>query len=472
MKKAFSRKNAWEALPPGLKRVVGSALSLVPPRLLLGGTFRRTAAFLDEAQWWDVERIRAFQLEKLRRLCLLAHEKSSFYRARFGSAGFDPRGLASVDHLGGVPTIGRADVQAHLEEMLVVDPRSPRVDFTSTGGTSGIPLRFYIGSDRSQVEYAYLVAGWRRAGYRLGDRMAVFRGRVVAPRADGLHHEHDPLLRHHYYSAFHMTDENVGRYLAHVDGLGGCVLHVYPSSATALARYLKRSGRPAPAGVRAILAESEIVYPEQRALVEETFRCRLFSGYGQTEKVVAAAECESSTLDHVWPTYGFFELLDDAGRPVTTKGQRGEIVGTSFVNAVMPFIRYRTGDHATYVSDRCEACGRVGPVLSEIRGHRTQEMLVLSDGAHVSWTALNVHDDTFDNVRQFQFRQDVPGRAVLRVVATAAFGAADEQRIRASLDRKFDRRMSFDIVRVDEIPLSRSGKAIYVDQGIAGVGGP
>jgi phenylacetate-CoA ligase len=34
----------------------------------------------------------------------------------------------------------------------------------------------------------------------------------------------------------------------------------------------------------------------------------------------------------------------------------------------------------------------------------------------VSWTTLNMHDDAFLHVRQFQFYHDVPGRAVLRMV--------------------------------------------------------
>ena len=31
------------------------------------------------------------------------------------------------------------------------------VDYITTGGTSGIPLRFFIGSDRSSIEYPYLL---------------------------------------------------------------------------------------------------------------------------------------------------------------------------------------------------------------------------------------------------------------------------------------------------------------------------
>jgi phenylacetate-CoA ligase len=123
----------------------------------------------------------------------------------------------------------------------------------------------------------------------------------------------------------------------------------------------------------------------------------------------------TTTAAFICPTYGYFELLDEQGCPVTTPGQRGEIVGTGFINTAMPFIHYRTGDWATYIGDHCEACGREHMVIQDIRGHRTQEVLVASDGSEISWTALNMHDDTFLHVRQFQFYQEIAGKAVLRV---------------------------------------------------------
>jgi phenylacetate-CoA ligase len=296
--------------------------------------------------------------------------------------------------------------------------------------------------------------------------LAVFRGRPVAADRCGLRHHYDPILRHHYYSAFHLTDDTIPRYLEHIRGIGPCYLHVYPSSAAALARFLRRSNPDPPPNVLGLLAESENVYEDQRALVEQAFRRRLFASYGLTEKVAAAAECEHATDYHVWPTYSFVELLDPDGRPVTTPGDRGEIVGTGFLNTVTPFIRYRTGDHATYVGDSCPACGRSHLLLADIRGHRTQEMLVARDGSLISWTALNPHDDTFHHVRQFQFVQDTRGQARLRLVPGATFTPAHGRRIQDRLDRKLAGRLTIHLEPVDAIRPGPNGKASFVDQRI------
>jgi len=466
MKRAISRKNMLHAAPAFLRSTVGRLLEPIPVPWLLGGRFREQGHIVQRAQRWPAEQSRAYQLARLGEILALAYEKTMFYRRVFDDVGFRPTKLRCIEEIRSLPTIDRRVIADNLADMCTKSVSSRDVDQLSTGGSSGSPLHFYANASRSMVEYAYLTTSWERAGYHLGMPMAVLRGRVVRADRDGLYHEYDPLLRHHHYSSFHMSDENMGRYVEHISAIGPCFLHVYPSTVAALARFLHRAGMRAPANIHGVIAESESVYPEQRKKVEETFGCRYFSCYGHSEKLVLAAECEHSTDYHVWPTYGYFELLDERGEPVTTPGQRGEIVGTGVINTVMPFIRYRTGDWATYVGDRCEACGREHVIIRDIQGHRIQEVLIAADGSEIPWTALNMHDDTFVRVRQFQFMQQTPGRAVLRIVPGDGFGDQDARRICQNLGRKLDGQLTFGIELVDTIPLSARGKAIYVDQRI------
>jgi phenylacetate-CoA ligase len=263
-----------------------------------------------------------------------------------------------------------------------------------------------------------------------------------------------------------MTEENMRRYLRHMAGIGPCFLHAYPSSATALARFIQAERLARPSNLRGVLLESEILYPQQKRLLEEVLGVRVFSSYGHSEKLVLAAHCEHSSDYHVWPTYGYLELLDGQGDPVTTPGQRGEIVGTGFINTVMPFIRYRTGDFATYVGDRCDACGREHLILRDIQGHNIQEVLVTVNGSEISWTSMNMHDETFLHVRRFQFYQERPGRAVLKIVPAEGFGEKDTRRILTNLDTKLEGQVRLRIQLVGSIRSTERGKAIYVDQQI------
>ena len=461
-----SRHRMWQAIPPRVKSSMAPLIGHVPNAWVLGRRFQRVDRFVADAQWWPMERTREYQLRHLRRITQLAYDRSSYYRESFDAAGFDPRDLTSLELMAELPTIDQNTVRQSLDAMCVLSHRWMGVDAVSTGGTGGKPLKFYIGSERSANEYAYLIAGWKRAGYDLGLPLAMFRGEVVSEDRNGLRHEYDPLLKRHAYSAFHLTDDNMHLYLNHIATIGPCFLYGYPSTIAMLASFMNRAGVAMPKNINGVLAGSENVYEDQRRFIRRMFPVPFFSWYGHSEKLVMAAECEHSNDYHVWPTYGYFELLDDEGRPVTSPGQRGEIVGTGFINNVVPFIRYRTGDFATLVGDRCDSCGREHPIIREVRGHRTQELLVASDGTLISWTALNMHDATFDNVRQFQFRQTAPGSATLLVVPGKGFEQSDVHEIQRNLGAKMAGRIDFDVETRDSIPLSPGGKSVYVDQRI------
>lgn len=466
MKRAWSRKNLWERLPAGLRRPIGSGLSCLPPGWLLGRRFREQVRFLKASERWPAERWRAWQLEQLRSICRLAWERTAYYRRTFQDCGFHPDDLRRPEDIARLPLIDKDTLRPHVDEMLAVDRDDARVDYVSTSGTGGRPFDFYIGAERSGIEYGYLTTSWQRFGYRLGMPLAVLRGRVVAVDDHGERYEFDPILRHHYFSTFHLTDENMRGYVHRMEQLGEWFLHAYPSSADTLARFLKRNDLPAPRGCRGIILESENLYPDQRERIEEAFGARAFSCYGHSEKLVLAVECEESHDYHVWPTYGYFELLDESGHPVREPGQRGEIVGTGFINRVMPFIRYRTGDYAEYGGERCSACGREHIVLRRIEGRWPAGDLVANDGSLVSLTALNLHDDALRHVRQFQFRQDEPGRAVLCISPADGFGRRDQERIQESLDRRLAGRVQIRVELVDTIPLTSRGKLKLVDQRI------
>jgi phenylacetate-CoA ligase len=464
MKVALSRRNIWEKTPRWIKRSLGRGLGVLPTAWLLGHSFRDNCRFIRDAEWWPADRAREYQLSRLRAMLTLAYERTAFYRRSFGAAGFHPEDLKSLDDMARVPTIDKHVVAESLADMCARSFDASDIDYVATGGTSGTPLQFYIDANRSSVEYAYLTVIWERVGYRLGMPMAVLRGKTVSRDRAGLYHEYDPILRHHYYSNFHANDANLAKYLEHIRRIGPCMFHAYPSSAHAMARHIIASGGAAPHNIKGVLLESENVYADQIEEIEAAFGTRTFASYGHSEKLVLAAQCEHSHNYHVWPTYGYFELLDVEGKPVTEPGREGEIVGTGFINTVVPFIRYRTGDWATYVGDRCTLCGREHTVIRDIQGRWPQGGLLAADGSVVSMTALNVHDDTFRQVREYQFHQSVPGRATLCVVPMHPLDDAEKQRIIGNMNRRLQGQVLLELEVRDELVKTSRGKQPRVIQ--------
>ena len=451
-------------MPNYLKILAGGLLSCIPLPYLIGKNFRDTEYLILSADNWSKLEIENYQLKKLKEQINTAYTKCAAYKKLYDDAGIDVSSLKRLEDFRVLPFIDKTFINNNIDELLLIDKNNADVDYITTGGTSGIPLTFYINAGRSQIEYAYLVDGWRKSGFKLGDVKAVFRGKVTGVK-NGENRSYDPIFNEHYYSSFHTSDNDMEKYIDHLKSLKQCFLHVYPSSVYQLARYVKKNNISI-TNVKAILAESENVYPEQRKFVESVFNCRYVSSYGHTEKLVAAGECEHSSNYHVWPTYGYFELIDEQGDVITKQGEVGEIVGTGFMNTAMPFIRYKTGDYAEYVSDHCGKCKRNHLIIKDIRGHNIQEHLVTNESNMIPWSAINMHDDTFDDVLKYQFYQDTPGKAIIKVVVNENFSDIQKVRIENNIGHKLDGQVAVSVEVVNKIELTERGKAIFVDQRI------
>jgi phenylacetate-CoA ligase len=139
------------------------------------------------------------------------------------------------------------------------------------------------------------------------------------------------------------------------------------------------------------------------------------------------------------------------------------LVGTSLLNFVTPFIRYRTMDLAVAGPIGCADCGRKFQLLEKIVG-RSHEVIVTGTGRHISMTAINMHDRSFDDLRQFQFYQDTPGRVEFKFIPKSELSPSQIEQLRQTLASKFGSDTVLTLTAVKEIPRTKSGKYRFLDQ--------
>ena len=105
----------------------------------------------------------------------------------------------------------------------------------------------------------------------------------------------------------------------------------------------------------------EPLMTRERHLIEGRFGARVHDAYGLTECTVGV-ECAVRDGFHYWPDATHVEILaPDCDRPVSP-GEEGEIVLTGFQNALLPILRYRSGDRGRLIPGSC-ACGHPTPRL-------------------------------------------------------------------------------------------------------------
>jgi phenylacetate-CoA ligase len=455
----------YERSPRPLQRAAAALVRPLPGRLRYGSAYARARTLIRESQHWTRERLDAEQAAQLRAVVMHAVSNSPYHRQAFASAGVDPGSIRAPGDLARLPLLTRDDVRDHQSALLAADVPARARKYVTTGGTSGKPLGFYIDKDSSAIDWAYMLEQWRCAGYRDGDLRLTLRGRVVVRKEGDRPWLREPLLRELVCSSYHLDERSLDQYAELIERYRPRFLHAYPSTAYVLAQHLRRRGVTR-LPFRAALLGSENLLPAQRTLIEDVLGCRVYSWYGHSEKCILAGECEHSSDYHVFPQYGVVEIVDAAGTPITEPAVPGRLVGTSLISRTMPLIRYLTDDVAQWAPDEPCACGRPYRRMQNVVGRWDGEVLIGRSGAPFSIAALNLHTDVFRTIRQFQFYQDAPGVAVLRVVPAHDYGDTAERELLAQFRHKIGHDIDLSVERVSAVAQSQRGKFRFIDQRI------
>lgn len=441
----------YERMPRSAKWLTGFTYRQLPESFRRGEHYRQFKTLAEEGEGWSRQQIQEYQFQEVRRVLLHARDHCAFYRQQFAVAGFDPAKFNSLADLEKAPLLTKARLIEDRERMLSdAFPQSARL-YITTGGSTGVPVGFYLQKGISRPkEQAFLEAAWKRAGFFDSARLALLRGHVTTARADGRISSYDATRDWLMLSSYHLTQDRLHHYLDELERFQPDLLYVYPSSALRLVELLQAAGRSWTLPLRAVLCGSERLTEPQRQILEGTFKCRAYSWYGHSERVVLAAEGRQTNHYYFVPQYGYVEF-----GPPNAEGLR-EVIGTSFHNLVMPLIRYRTGDYVRLASDSAPKEYPV-PTALEIAG-REQEFLVSATGRKISLTAFNMHDAIFNDLYAVQFYQERPGSAEFRYVAGPGFQSSRLQTIRTGIERKLGDDFSVELKAVREVEKTSAGK--------------
>lgn len=425
---------------------------LIPLEYRLGGkTFIETYNLIRETERWSREKLRRMQESLLEKVLSYAVKHIPFYK------GINLSGDATKD-LEKFPVISKEEMLENFHLFVPKNINRFKVSLDSTGGTSGRQLCFFVDNDSYAKEWAFIVSLWQRVGYNLGDKIISIRGGSIL-FGNRIWRE-QPIYNAIELSPFHINSKTLPEYIAIIKKTEPKFLHGYPSAITILAKYILNNSIDGLPKIKAVLLASEGTYPGQRELIEEAFRTRTFTWYGLSEKVVLAGECEYKKVYHVFPQYGFTELLGSDGSMINQDDstERGEIVGTSFITYSMPFIRYRTEDYAMWDEEQECVCNRPYPLLKAVEGRWKQEMVVGKNDSLISLTAINIHTEELDKVYAYQYYQDTPGVLVLKVKSSEDFTEKDKQKIEQLFKKRLGDELDIIIQEVENIEHTPAGK--------------
>jgi phenylacetate-CoA ligase len=458
-----SLRGMYVRSPPWLRRALAAPLSTLPVSVRYGRQYYNWRAKIRGLRG-DAER-RANYVNGEREALIRVASTAPYYRTTFADvwpAGL-PSGTRIVTDWHRIPVLTKDTVREAGERLIV--PGADRMGQVSTSGSSGKPLAFLQDERRSVAEFAYHTDLWSRAGYRPGDLRCVFRGMYIH---DGLrkHMELEPALGELRCSTFDLTDEPLTRILGAIRQRRIKYILGYSGTISIFAAFLLRTGNAPLAQIRGVFPASEKFYPRHREVLRQAFpKAEIIPSYGLSEKVAFAAEVEGKPDVYSFdPTYAYVELLDEGGMPVTEPGRRGRIVGSGFISKGMPLVRYDTGDEATLIEAPTRANGY--RLLAADITSKHQSYLVAKSGAVVSPASLTPNSDTYRHVSEFQFFQEQPGVAELRIAAADGASSEDVETFADEMRSYLGTTIDLKTVLVESIPPSARGKRKMIDQRI------
>jgi phenylacetate-CoA ligase len=421
--------------------------------------YRRYSKAFERNQWLPGVDLRHLQLGLLQKQLIHAYNHIEFYRRRMEAENITPLDFRSLDDLRFLPVLTKREIQDNFAQLLASNVPEELRSINRTGGSTGSPLQFWVDKERYASRRASTDRHDAWAGLRPGDWCAVLWGSVYdigTLSIPPITWKQRLLYRTLMLNTSVVSKADLDNYISLLRRYRPRKLKAYAQSAAMFARYCQETGAD---DIRfdSIITSAEVLLPENRVLIEETFGGKVFNRYGCREVSMIASECEHHTGLHINADALIVEIDPIPGGPPNS----GRVLVTDLYNRSMPLIRYEIGDVARWENHGPCPCGRNLPRLASVEG-RITDFLRLPDGKMVSGPSLTLVVAQMPEVRQAQFIQ--PSRTEIRldVIPGNGFGSHTVEELKRRLHPYLGDEARFTVRPVESIASEVSGKYRFV----------
>lgn len=358
-----------------------------------------------------------------------------------------------------IPLLTKDIIRTNLSDLVSKRVSHKSMRFTKTGGSTGNPLGFWIsgGSDDLHQEFLF-----KSMGYKEGDKILAMDGTMI---------EKELMEKQIYWktknngnelpyggmglSALALTETRKKYYLDFLTQYRPDFIRGYPFFIAEMANYILETGRRIEFDIKGIQLTSEVIFDYQISAIKNAFNSEVFGQYGHHESSVISYTIDEGFEYYCSPLYGYTEVLDQHGNHVNIN-EEGEVVVTGFANFGMPFIRYKTGDRATYGGEK------QGIVkLSKILG-RIFDYVINKKGDKVVIGPRNFAKDALFYISQWQILQLTPGEIVINISRLPGYNEQHELLISKNFKKLADVTCTFEYDK--EFQKTKAGKTLFVVQ--------
>lgn len=391
-------------------------------------------------------------IEQKKREIVEFHLKNNLYYKNFvGTAAFNP-----WDSL---PIMTKKAFQNPLADRLSNGYLPKNVYVNKTSGSSGDPFIFAIDKPCHALTWASTIYrfGWYGIDFNTS-LQARFYGIPLDFFGNTKERFKDLLSQRYRFSVFNLSDAVLEQMLKKFQSKKFDYINGYTSSIVLFAKFLQKKNiilKNVCPTLKVCMATSEMLFLEDKILLEQQFGIPVVNEYGASELGLIAFENPNGA----WQVNAeniYLEILDPNNKPLPY-GQAGRVVITSLYNKAHPIIRYDIGDIG--ILDEKSTIKK--PILKQLIG-RTNDVAILpsgkkSPGLTFYYVTKSIIEDD-GNVKEFIVKQITINTFEIDYVATKALDANQIQKIETAIAKYLEPNLQFSYHKKDVLVRSASGK--------------
>ncbi len=414
--------------------------------------FRKTNAIgilekIKESQWWSEKELDELQLENLKSLLIHCRNNVPYYTKLFDEIKFNPESMTSQEDISVIPVLTKDIIRNNysLFKARNFDSFIPRPK--TTGGSTGQPITVY----NDFISHSYFAAnnlrGWGFAtDYEVGDRfITVAHGSLLPNNKTFKNKLYFYFQNSELITSYHLNDDRLKSALKRINRSHAIFIYGYSSSIYMIARFAKAHNIAVRSKLQAIYTTSDMLYKNQRELIEEVFGVQVFDSYGCPESGLISYECQHHNGYHINEESAYVEIINKDSTGL------GKILSTPLYNFAFPLIRYDTGDVGRKSEGTCK-CGRSLSKISELGG-RIRDFVILKDGRYIHGAFFNHFKPfyTSDWIGEYQIIQEDYDKLLIKISTRRIPSEEEKQLIIEELKRGLldDLKIEFDLGGVE-----------------------
>ncbi len=332
-------------------------------------------AWNNEFEFMPIDKLKQFQLERLKKIVNLAIERIPFYKNLFQVNQVSVNDIKSIEDISKLPFTIKNDLRDNYPFGLCAVPFKKIVRIHTSSGTTGKPVTTLY-TEKDVDDWTECVARCLWAyGVREDDVVQNAYGYGLFTGGLGLHQG----IARIGATALPISTGSTELQINLMRDFTATVLCSTPSYALTIAEKSASMGidvRKLP--LRLGIFGAEPWCGKIRSTIEDRMGIKAMDIFGLTEMggPGMAYECKFQNGLHINEDHYLAEIVNPATLEPVPIGEKGELVLTSLQRQAMPLIRFRTKDITRFLEGECP-CGRTFVRMERISG-RTDDMLIIN----------------------------------------------------------------------------------------------